>query len=1316
MTYSAFTSGSVADGQLIERESGPSLVHGAATSDKNLIDDACLLLDGGTVRELKVRSKEFGVRADHLTLTAWLLLLHQLTDKDELAVQVHDGRTVTHVSRIDPLMQWSVFSSRTRESLLQAARAMPGDAPDAPSVDNVSLQGCTTGFCVGMPSSDMCRGPDPYLWVHLCDAGDDAWSLRISTSLPGSQAKRHLVLWHSMIRALIESPAVPVVTLSAIPAQERERIMGRFNDTARTYPADQTIVSLFAMWARENPARTALLDEQVTVSRGALMQQARKLAHHLSAMGVGKGDVVALLMERNASMVVATLAILFAGGVYCPIDPSYPEARVRHYLDDTGTRVLLVSGDAAQSLSSQLVRDGAFAGRIVPADRDSVERLEPAAPADLAGLSWSVPDDPAYIMYTSGTTGKPKGVLVTHRGVVRLVRGTDYVELDEDTCMLQAGAIGFDAATFEIWGALLNGGQLHVMGRDALLSPRHFESLVSRHGTNSALLTSSLFALMANESPGVFRNFRLIVVGGDVVPAKQVQAVRRLCPGLTIVNAYGPTENAVISTAHVVTDDDGLDIPIGKPIANTTAYVFSRHGQLQPIGVPGELFVGGAGIGPGYLNNAEQTAASFVTVATTGNEKLYRTGDIVSWREDGTLHFVGRRDNQIKVRGLRVEIGEIEKQLLSIESIKEAVVLCRKVGSHQDSVLEAYFTAPVEIDTTELRRVLQGRVPPHMVPAWVEQLPSLPLTPNGKVDRHLLSARAVARASAAPSSPGTLPAGARGAGEGHDALLDAVIHELAGLLGCTDIRPADNFLALGGSSLTAASLASRLEAACGRRCTASDILNSESLRDVASMLRESKALAADELAGQAASDALVPTMEATAARPVSVAQKQIFIEQSKFPESTAYNLPLEITVRRGSIDIARLHKALQWVVDRHETMRTVFAIEDGNVARRVLPHVEAGIEIIDCDEAALAHEEHARQWVKPFDLTSAPLWRVALLHTPEATRILCDFHHILVDGTSIAILLGDWSDAYDAVEPRPLGAASFDHYVHWTTRGEGARSTQRNQAFWREAFADWAPAPDLPTDRPRMPMRDWRGDAFRFCLGADLTERVNLLARELRITPYSVLLSAYALWLASVTGEHRPVVGTAAAGRSMPGSERIAGMFVNTVCLRLDIGLQMQSLSVAEWLTQSARHVRTCLDHQDCPFLWLAETFTPDRAFDRHPLFDSMFTMQNTGMTDRRYFGAPVKWRPEYTRASLFDLNLQIEAGDSGLSAIWTYNTQLFDRSTVERFAGHWLSVVEQLVGDGTRHMSSLLADPAIALVETESRVKPALPAISFAL
>jgi len=1302
MTSRAFTSSPVPD----------------ATSGRAYDGNDAVLLDAVTVRELQDRCRDFGVDADHLVLSAWLLLLHQLADKDELAVQVRDGHGFTHVSRLDPRMPWSAFASRTRDSLSESACTASCGATDDAPVDEVLLHGCTTEFSIGVPHEPARRDRGPHLRVHRCDRGDQGWSLHIATTLRQALAARHLALWQSMIHALIASPGAPLGTVSAIAPPERERIIGCFNDTARAYPADQTIVSLVAALARENPSRIALRDDRVSLSREELLQQACRLARHLVAMGVGKGQVVVLLMERDASMVVATLAVLIAGGVYCPIDPSYPEARVRHYLEDTGASVLLVSGDAARALSHRFVGDGGFAGRVVPADHDSLLALPPTVAADLAVGSSSKPDDPAYIMYTSGTTGKPKGVPVTQRGVVRLVRDTDYVQLDQDTRMLQSGAIGFDAATFEIWGALLNGGELHVIDREALIDRRGFERFVNRHRPNSALITSSLFAMMANEFPEVFLGFRLIVVGGDVVPAKQVQSVRRLCPGLAIVNAYGPTENAVISTAHVVTDDDGLDIPIGGPIANTTTYVFSRHGQLQPIGVPGELFVGGAGIGPGYLNNPEQTAASFVTVAATGNQRLYRTGDIVSWREDGSLHFVGRRDNQIKIRGLRVEIGEIERQLLSIPDIKEAVVLCRKIGAQRDPVLDAHVTAAVALDLIALRRALQAVLPPHMVPAHVDQLDTMPLTPNGKVDRQALSARAAARASK------TLQRSCVGASDSNDArtgFVGHVIEELARLLGRTDLRPVDNFLALGGSSLTAALLASRLEAACRRRCATGVILDSNSLADIASALDAAEAITAHEAAGEAPSLAT-----GNSPRPASIGQKQIFIEQSKFPESTAYNLPLEITLRRGSIDEARLRRALQRVIDRHETMRTVFAMEGGALVRRVLPRVEAEIDVIDGSVTATAHasgpdvrEDEAAQWIRPFDLGLAPPWRVALLHMPDGTRILCDFHHILVDGTSIAVLLGDWSDAYDALDEGdedPRAAVPFDRHVEWETRGGGARRIERNKAFWHDVFAGSRPAADLPTDRRRAPMRDWRGDSCRFSLGADLTARVDRCARRLKITPYSVLLCAYALWLATVTGDCRPVVGTAAAGRSMPGSERIAGMFVNTVCLPLDIGPDVHSLSVAEWLGRSARHIRNCLDHQDCPFIWLAETFAPDRGFQRHPLFDSMFTMQNTGMSDRRYFGAPVRWRPEFTRASLFDLNLQIESEDDELSAIWTYSTQLFDRCTLERFAGDWLSIIEQLIRDETRRMSSLLADPAIGLLEGAAPVRASLPLISFAL
>lgn len=1300
-----------------------------------------LEIDAETAHELKNSCVEIDISIDHLILSGWLLLLHQVADQDEVAVRVRDNCNFVHTSHFDPLAQWRLFASATSARLTEANRPEKSVAPAEPAHD-LALHGCETGYCMRMPSTELEPSTAPHLWMGWDENAGRAGALRCLTTLPSAVAKRHLDLLHSMLRALIQHRLQPIGAISAISSEERACI-SRFNDTVRAYPAQRTLVDLVAQWLREDATKAALGDDAVTLSRGALMQRACNLAQRLIAMGVSKGDPVALLMERDASMVVATLAVLIAGGVYCPIDSSYPEARVRYYLDDTRARVLLVSGETGAALSGEMISDGAFSGLVLRADRESIERLPAASVEDLLARSPSTPDDPAYIMYTSGTTGTPKGVLVTHRGVVRLVRGTDYIELDENTRMLQAGAIGFDAATFEIWGALLNGGELRVIGRDALLSPRLFEAFVTRHRCNTGLLTSSLFAMMANEAAGVFQNFRSIVVGGDVIPSKQVQWVRRLCPGLTVINAYGPTENAVISTAHRVSDNDTLEIPIGKPIGNTTAYVLSRHRQPQPIGVAGELYVGGAGIGPGYLNKPEQTAASFVKADWLAGETLYRTGDIVSWRESGVLDFIGRRDNQIKIRGLRVEVGEIEKQLLAAAEIEEVVVLCRKLASHGDPILEAYFKASVEIDTMRLRDVLRKRVPPHMVPAYFEQLGTMPLTANGKVDRRLLLERSAARAHGAPSRRvnTTDSADTADTNPGNQGLTSVVIRELASLLERRDISATANFIALGGSSLTAALLASRLEAICQRRCLASDILNSDSLAHFAAVLSAAPALLRTASPNEAQGRAGAASAIRGERRLASIAQKQIFIEQVKDPDSTAYNLPLEITVPRGHIDAGRMHDALQRVVGRHETMRTSFAMEGSDVVRHVQPYIEVNIEIVELRDATptnavapTALQDWARRWVQPFDLTAAPPWRVALLNAGDVMHILCDFHHVLVDGTSIATLLRDWSDAYDravddvgkAIAESNAGMpcdhapddVSFDRYIDWATSGDGAERMARNQTFWEAQFADWTRSPDLPTDYRRAPVRDWRGGAWRFALGAQLTANVRQFALTHRVTPYSVLLCTYALWLASVTGETKPTIGTAAAGRSMPGSEHIAGLFVNTVCLRLDVAIQAQAQTqtVSQWVIHSARKISACLDHQEYPFLWLAERYAANRTFDRHPLFDSMFSMQNTGMSEGRYWGCPAVWRPEYTGASLFDLNLQIEIERDEFTAIWTYNAQLFNGGTVEQFAAHWLSIVDRMTGNPDSSMASFLADPAIALYEASPRCMPGLPSISFTL
>ncbi|MFH9296743.1 amino acid adenylation domain-containing protein [Streptomyces sp. NPDC017520] len=615
----------------------------------------------------------------------------------------------------------------------------------------------------------------------------------------------------NILRQSVDQPLLTIGDVELLSEPERAR-WAVLNDTARPYPRDASIFEMFAAWAAAHPDQVAVLHDGEETTYGELNELSRRLAVRLGEYGIGRHSRVALQLAKSPRLIVALLAVLRLGAAYVPIGPEVPDARRDFLLEDSGAALLVVDGTAGPARIPVL---------------DLAVPVQPPVGVKPPEVAVSA-TDAAYIMYTSGTTGGPKGAVVCQRAVVRLVCGTDFVELSPTTRILQTGAISFDATTFEFWGALLNGGSLVLVPGETVLNAGELGAAIARYEVNTLWVTAGLFEQLIEQDPAVFNGCR-VIFGGDVASPGHLAAAVRACPDSEFLNGYGPTENTTFSAVHRVTRTHVDRIPIGRPIANSTAWVLDRDGRPRPVGVPGELYVGGDGLSDGYLNHAELTKASFVEVAGVSG-RLYRTGDIVVLNEELELEFLGRTDGQVKVRGYRVELPEIEHWLSRVPGVRQAVVLTRKQAGGAESLL-VFLTAGVPVDLSDILTELRRELPEYMVPAFIEQVDAMPLTVNHKVDRKALAARWEANRQLLEEPP---------AEEYRLEPLTSMESKVAEILSSVlkvQVRTADaDFLALGGDSLRVMRVQNRVRKELGLEIRIRQILENSTVREIASIL------------------------------------------------------------------------------------------------------------------------------------------------------------------------------------------------------------------------------------------------------------------------------------------------------------------------------------------------------------------------------------------------------------------------------------------------------------------------------------------------
>ncbi|MGG4186792.1 amino acid adenylation domain-containing protein, partial [Paenibacillus jamilae] len=668
----------------------------------------------------------------------------------------------------------------------------------------------------------------------------------------------HLV---QLLEQVVAKPDIRVYELDMVSEQEREQILSVWGNTAAEYPSEQTIHGLFETQTAQTPEQPALFFEGEQLTYRELNARANRLARTLRSQGVTKDRLVGLMTERSVDLIVGILGILKAGGAYVPIDPTYPEERIRYMLDDSGAKLLLTQ--------NHLVDKVAFDGNVLVLNGAQSVYHEDASNLE----SLSGPNDLAYVIYTSGTTGQPKGVMVEHRNVVRLVKNTNYAQLDADTRILQTGAIVFDASTFEIWGALLNGGQLVLVSQDVILDAPKLKEAVRSHGITTMFLTTPLFNQLSQQDLALFEGVWELLVGGDVMSVPHMNRVLEAHPSLRISNIYGPTENTTFSTVHAITGMQSESVPIGRPIHNSTAYVVDRSMRLQPVGVWGELIVGGDGVARGYRNRPDLTSEKFIDSPFRSGERCYRTGDLVRLNVDGTLEYKGRIDAQVKIRGYRIELGEVETQLLKLEAVQEAVVIAREDEQGQKQLC-AYVVADGEVVASELRSALSQKLPGYMVPSYLVQLEQMPLTPNGKIDRKAL-----------PAPEGSLQSGAD-----YVAPRTWVEVKLAQIwqdvLGLAQVGVKENFFEIGGHSLRATTLASKIHKELNKPLPLRSIFEAPTIEQLATVME-----GLDQV-----TYASIPVTEERNFYPLSSAQKRLYVLHQFDPNDVNYNMPSVLQV------------------------------------------------------------------------------------------------------------------------------------------------------------------------------------------------------------------------------------------------------------------------------------------------------------------------------------------------------------------------------------------------------------------------------------
>ncbi len=1077
---------------------------------------------------------------------------------------------------------------------------------------------------------------EPALCIHVNDREDEGqFIVDYDHHTPLFSVKEiefihaHLI---NIIRDAMSHPGKPIYQMDLMSDDEYERVVYQFNNTEHVFPQGETLTDL---WRK----RMAQLDgdEVAVVCRGESMtyrqldERSSAMARRLRDNGVGPDDIVGLLVKRTMDYPVCVMAALKAGGAFLPIDSELPPERLAYILKDSGAKVLLISPD----LRHKFADDGSLV--IIPTD---IALESAAAPEPLCE-----PKNLAYLIYTSGSTGQPKGVQIEHRSIVHFVYSLSRLwDFSPGARLLCAASISFDISVMELLLSVMNGAVLVLAQEQEVSIPRNMVELIRLARVNMLCVTPGRMELLLSDKQGAacLKDFREVGMGGDVLPEKLLAQVQE-ATNARIINFYGPTEITICCTC---TDVTTAKVPnIGRPMHNVKAYILDAHKNPVPIGVPGELYIGGRGVARGYINKPELTAERFVDNPFRPGETLYRTGDLVRWYPLGEIEFLGRIDQQVKIRGYRIELGEIENRLLQIPGVTACAVADRE-DTDGRKFLCAYLVGNPP-GKAEIKAHLLRDLPAYMVPSYFVPVDSLPYNTSGKVDRSrlpdpLLAMETLIDDYAPPETPTE----------------EALAEIWSGALNIRTIGRNDSFFDIGGDSLSIVRVLAQVQMRFSVDIRLEDVNRSPHLKDFAALI---------DVAEARDYRPITPVPEQKH-YPVSSAQQRMWV-LSQTEDNVTYNMPAAF-VLPDKPDMKRLRAAFEGLIARHEVLRTRFALQGGELCQQVEKRMPFVIQELSCEPRRL--NAMLKSLVRPFDMGAAPLLRACLIDAGTKHLLFIDMHHSISDARTEEVLMNDLAALYDGRKLPPL-AVQYKDYAAWQRESVKTEAMERQREYWKATLAGELPLLNLHTDRPRPPQQSFEGARYGFELPAREADRLREFAAQRGGTLFMTLLAVYNVLLSRYTGQEDIIVGTPVAGRPHPELQDMAGVFINTVPLR---SYPLGRYSFAEFFEELSHGVFAALANADCPFEHIVADRGLSRDLSRNPLFDTMLVLLKLG------FEPPLpgaKLYPFDAGISKLDLTLEVYEQD-GLQCQFEYNTRLFNKTTIKRMAAHFCRLAELLV------------------------------------